>query len=136
MNLVLTPLLLKSMYPFFIDSTPIEKEGDKESPQTQVQFFTLDITSASLSMAFSMPYNTSVISIDEALLPFFCSTGFAKEISKGNYIFDIYKNKQLTVVFFDLCIQNPLIHFYYILILVVISIMINIHVIYTLLKTF
>ena len=41
-------------------------------------------------------------------------------------MFDIYKNKQLTVAFFDLCIQNPLIHFYCILILVVISIMINI----------
>jgi hypothetical protein len=51
-------------------------------------------------MAFSIPYNTSVFSTDEILLPFFCSAGFVKGISNGNYKFGIYKNKQSTAGYF------------------------------------
>src|SRR3954447_11177123 len=48
----LTALFLKSIYPFFICSTPIEKDGDNESPQTSAFFLTLNITWINLSIAF------------------------------------------------------------------------------------
>ena len=51
-----------------MDSTPIENDGDKESPQTSALLRTLDITCVSLPMAFSMPYSTSVRSVGKLML--------------------------------------------------------------------
>src|SRR5215212_3429573 len=68
MNLILTPLCLKSMYSFFMGSTPIENDGDKESPRTSALLRTLDIACVSLLMAFPIPYSTSVLSIVDVIL--------------------------------------------------------------------
>src|SRR5215218_2240659 len=77
MNRIVTPLLLKSIYPFLISSTPIEKDGDKESPHTSALFLTLDMLRTSPSMAFSSPYHISVFSLDCCC----CATGVVVEFS-------------------------------------------------------
>jgi hypothetical protein len=55
MNLIITPLILKSLYPSFTGATPIEKAGEFESAQTNASFCTLDIACKRIFIAVSSP---------------------------------------------------------------------------------